>query len=62
MICGDTPNYGWMGGSMGGSGQIAKNRINIDLFEIIQFYLKIYDFLRHPIYGWVYGLLGEFVG
>ena len=28
---------------MGGSGQITKNLINVDLIEIIQFRLKIYD-------------------
>ena len=41
----------WMGGSVGqwmGSGHIAKYRINLDLKEIIQFSLKIYDLLRHP--------------
>ena len=58
MICGDTSTYGWgvwvvgwMGGSVGkwvGSGHITKYRINLDLIEIIQFYLKIYDLLRHP--------------
>ena len=35
-----------MGGSVGqlvGSGQIIKNLINLDLIEIIQFCLKIYD-------------------
>ena len=37
-----------MGGSVGqwvGSGQITKNLINLDLIEIIQFCLKIYDLL-----------------
>ena len=29
-------------GSMGGSGQITKNLINLDVIEIIQFCLKIY--------------------
>ena len=33
----------WMG-----SGHIAKYQINLDLIEIIQFCLKIYDLLRHP--------------
>ena len=28
---------------MGGSGQMTKNLINLDLVEIIQFCLKIYD-------------------
>ena len=32
----------WMG-----SGQMTKNLINLDLIEIIQFCLKIYDLLRH---------------
>ena len=39
---------GWFSGLMGGSGQITKNLINLDLIEIIQFCLKIYDLLRHP--------------
>ena len=52
---------GWMGGSVGqwvGSGHITKYQINLDLIEIIQFCLKIYDLLRHPTYGWVYGVNG----
>ena len=54
-----------MGGSVGqwvGSGHITKYQINLDLIEIIQFCLKIYDLLRHPqlwvgvwINGWVNG-------
>ena len=44
-----------------GSGQIIKNEINLDLIEIIQFCLKIYDLLRHPTYGLVYGWLGGWV-
>ena len=43
---------GWFSGSMGGSGQITKNLINLDLIEIIQFCLKIYDLLRH-LHLWV---------
>ena len=39
---------GWVSGLMGGSGQISINLINLDLIEIIQFCLKIYDLLRHP--------------
>ena len=42
----------------------AKNRINLDLIEIIQFCLKIYDLLRHPhlwvgvwVVGWMGGLI-----
>ena len=34
------------------SGQITKNLINLDLIEIIQFCLKIYDLLR-PFHLWV---------
>ena len=45
-----------------GPGQIIKNRINLDLIEIIQFCLKIYDLLRHPTYGTVDGWLGGSVG
>ena len=45
----------WVGQWVG-SGHIAKYRINLDLIEIIQFCLKIYDLLRHP-HLWV----GEWV-
>ena len=44
-----------------GPGQIIKNRINLDLIEIIQFCLKISDLLRHTppmggcMVGWVDG-------
>ena len=45
-----------------GSGHIINYQINLDLIEIIQFCLKIYDLLRHPqlwvgvwINGWVNG-------
>ena len=41
----------WMGGSVGQwmeSGHIAKYRINLDLIEIIQFCLKIYDLKETP--------------
>ena len=34
---------GWVSGSMVGLGQSTKNEINLDVIEIIQFYLKIYD-------------------
>ena len=50
MICRDTPTHGrvcgWLGGSVGkwvGLGQMTKNLISLDLIEIIQFCLKIYD-------------------
>ena len=35
-------------GSMGGSGHITKNQINLELINIIQFSLQICDLLRHP--------------
>ena len=50
MICRDIPTHGLvcelLGGSVGqwvGSGQMTNNLINLDLIEIIQFCLKIYD-------------------
>ena len=46
----------WVGQWVG-SGHIGKYRINLDLIEIIQCCLKIYDLLRHP-HLWV----GEWVG
>ena len=74
MICRDTPTHGWvwvcgwLGGWVGqwvGSGQITKNLINLDLIEIIQFCLKIYELERHPhpwvgvwVVGWVSGSMG----
>ena len=47
-----------------GSGQIIKNQINLDLMEIIQFCLKIYDLLRHPhlwVGVWVVRWMGGWV-
>ena len=45
-----------------GSGQITRNRINLELIEIIQFCLKIYDLWTHHhlwlnvwMDGWVDG-------
>ena len=68
MICRDTPPMvgvwvdQWFSGQWVGSGHITKYQINLDLIEIIQFCLKIYDLLRHPqlwvgvwINGWVNG-------
>ena len=63
---------GWMGGLSVGPGQIIKNQINLDLIEIIQFCLKIYDLLRHPhlwvgvwvvrwMGGWVDGWMGGLI-
>ena len=59
---------GWLGGWVGqwvGSGQMTKNLINLDLIEVIQFCLKIYDLLEtpqpatHPPMG---GCVGGWVG
>ena len=44
-----------------GSCGITKNLIKLDLIEIIQFCLKIFDLWRHPhlwVGGWVVGLMG----
>ena len=38
-----------------GSCQITKYQINLDIIEIIQFCLKIYDLLKHITYGWCMG-------
>ena len=53
----------WMGQWVG-PGQIIKNQINLDLIEILQFCLKIYDLPTHPhlwvgvwIVGWMDGLI-----
>ena len=56
---------GWMGGSVGqwvGSGHVTKYQINLDVIEIIQFSLKIYDLLRHPHLWGVYGSMGGSMG
>ena len=45
-----------------GSDQITKKLINLDLIEMIQFCLKIYNLYRHPTHGWVCGWLGGSVG
>ena len=60
-----------MGGSVGqwvGSGQITNNLINLDIIEIIQFCLKIYDLKETPppmggcmdscVDGWFSGVNG----
>ena len=58
---------GWFGcvsGSMGGSGESTNYLINLDIIEIIQYCLKIYNLLRHPhlwldvwVNGWMGGLI-----
>ena len=60
---------GWVSGSMGGSGEITNYLINLDIIEIIQFCLKIYDLWRHLhlfvggwVVGWRGGSLGQWVG
>ena len=52
-----------------GPGQIIKNRINLDLIEIIQFCLKICGLLTHPhlwvggwVVGWISGLMDGSMG
>ena len=53
----------WVSGSIGGSGQITNNLINLDIIKIIQFCLKIYDLKRHShIPGWVCRWLGGSMG
>ena len=45
-----------------GSGHITKYQINLDLIEIIQFCLKIYDLLRPPpMGGWLGGCVVQWV-
>ena len=60
---------GWVSGSMGGSGEITNYLINLDIIEIIQFCLKIYDLWRHLhlwvgvwMVGWMGGSVGQWVG
>ena len=60
---------GCVSGSMGGSGEITNYLINLDIIEIIQFCLKIYDLWRHLhlwvgvwVVGWMGGSVGQWVG
>ena len=62
---------GWVGGWVGqwvGSGQMTKNLISLDLIEIIQFCLNIYDLWRHPHphpthwWEWMGGSVGQWGG
>ena len=41
---------------------MTNNLINLDLIDIIQFCLKIYDLYDTPTHGWVCGWLGGSVG
>ena len=57
---------GWVNGSICGSGQISNNLINLNIIEIIQFCLKIYD-LKEKWVGvwivvWMGGSVGQWVG
>ena len=45
-----------------GSCQITKNLRNLDLIDIIQFSLKIYDLWRHPLPMGGYGCMCGFIG
>ena len=56
---------GYVSGSMGLSGEITNYLINLDIIEIIQFCLKIYDLWRHLhlwvdvwVDGWFSGSMG----
>ena len=56
---------GSVSGSMGGSGEITNYLINLDIIEIIQFCLNIYDLWRHLdlwvgvyVVGWFTGSMG----
>ena len=56
---------GWLAVSVGqwvGSGEITNYLINLDIIEIIQFCLKIYDLLRHSTHGWVVGCVSGSMG
>ena len=66
MIFRDPPPMGgYVGRSVGqwlGSGQMTKNLINLDLIEIIQFYLKIIICRDTPTHGLVCGWMGGSMG
>ena len=55
---------GCVSGSMGGSGEITNYLINLDIMEIIHYFLKIYNLLRHPhiwLHVWVDGWVNMWV-
>ena len=60
---------GWVDGWVCRLGYVKSLEINLDLIEIIEFCLKIYDLLRHPylwvavlVVGWMSGLIGGLMG
>ena len=60
---------GCVSGSMGGSGEITNYLINLDIIEIIQFCLKIYDLWRYLhlwvgvwVDRWMGGSVSQWVG
>ena len=54
MFCGDIPTYGWVHGWVNGF---------VDGWSHVKSQkMKIYDVLRHPTYGLVYGSLGGWMG
>ena len=66
MICRDTPTHGWVvgwvSGSMGESGRITNNLINLYIIKIIQFCLKIERHHHLWMGAWVFGSMGGLVG
>ena len=60
---------GWVDGWVCRLDYVKSLEINLDLIEIIEFCLKIYDLLRHPylwvavlVVGWMSGLIGGLMG
>ena len=62
MICGDTPPMGgWVCQLVNGLIEITNYLINLDIIEIIQFCLKIYDLWRR-LHLWMGGSVSQWVG